>query len=810
MLDRPLVPTFICFTGGILAGRYFSFINDLLLIITLLILLLLFLLFLRQRKFKSFIIPICFLLAGMFLVSCRDISSELVRLAEGNKIILEGTVISPVKQNDQSERFELKAERLFLDEKIISVNEKVQVSVYNNPVVYTIGTRIRFPSLLKPFMNFKNPGAYDYELSMQIKGISCNASVSDGRYIVPMGRGEPDFLMEILERIRQPFRGILNRTLSEKNNALYSALLLGETEGIGDDLREYFNLTGLGHVLAVSGLHVGMIAWISFFICRQILSQSYKLAIRYNIKKITALVTCFPVIAYTALSGFQVSGQRAMIMALAYLFSIIIERESDIWSTLLFSAFIILAIDPLAIESISFQLTFLAVVGIVWLTPFIQKKFPDISGKLKKYPRLKSTYFYITGIISVSLAANIFLLPVTVYYFNRISFVSILANLLVIPLMGFIILPSGMFSLLVLFISADASRLIIFIGAYGLDIMMYIIEYLAHLPWACFWMVTPSVIEILLFYCLLFCIVYFRKGKIIKYSMIAVLLLSLLDVSYWVYDTGFNKNLRVFFLDVGQGNSALIQFPGRKRMIIDGGGFQGDTFDTGKSIIAPFLLKKKILHIDYVVLSHPHPDHMKGLKFITSVFDPVEFWYNGEDSEDEDYKELMHIVKTRNTKMLTPDDLVQERYVSGVKIEVFYPFSGIKRSQNINVNSHSINDQSIVVRLSYAGRSLMFPGDIEMRSEAILVNKYGNELKSDILLVPHHGSRYSSSKPFLETVSPEVCIISSRKGNTFGFPHAEVLERLSSTGARILRIDQGGAVEVKIDEGIFNAGYSLD
>ncbi|NLD39552.1 MAG: DNA internalization-related competence protein ComEC/Rec2 [Desulfatiglans sp.] len=810
MLDRPLVPTFICFTGGILTGCYIPFINDLLLIIFLLIILSLFLLFISPWKLKPSIIPICFLLAGLFLISYRDTSSELVRLAAGKKIILEGTVISPVKKNGQSERFELIVERLFLDENIISVNEKVQISVYNNPVAYTIGTRIRFPSQIKPFMNFKNPGAYDYELSMQIKGISCNASISDGRYIVPMGRGDPGFLMGILERIRQPFRDVLNSTLSEKNNALYRALLLGETEGIGDDLREYFNLTGLGHVLAVSGLHVGMIAWISFFICRQILSLSYRLTITHNIKKITAFATCFPVIAYTALSGFQVSGQRAMIMALTYLFSIIIERESDIWSTLLFAAFIILAIDPLAINSISFQLTFLAVVGIVWLTPLIQKVFPDISGKFINYPRLKSSYFYLTGIISVSIAANIFLLPVTVYYFNRISFVSIFANLLIIPLMGFVILPLGMFSLIILFVSADASRSILFIGAYGLDIMMCIIEYLAHLPWACFRMFIPSMFEILLFYCLLFCIVYFRKGKMIKFSMTAVLLLFLMDFSYWIYETGLNKNLRVFFLDVGQGNSALIQFPGKKRMLIDGGGFQGDTFDTGRSIIAPFLLRKKLLHIDYIVLSHPHPDHMKGLKFIASVFDPAEFWHNGKDSEDHDYQDLIDIIKTKNIKVLTPDDLAKTRHVSGVKIEVFYPFSGEKRSQNLHVSSHTINDQSIVVRISYAGRSVMFPGDIEMKSEAILVNKYGNKLKSDALLVPHHGSRSSSSKPFLETVSPKVCIISSRQGNRFGFPHAEVLERFRRAGVRILRIDQGGAVEVKIGEGIFNSGYSLD
>jgi competence protein ComEC len=809
MPERPLVPAFICFAGGILAGRFIPY-NNLLYLFILIIVLLLLLLFLTNRRPRSFLIPLLFLMAGLFLTTSRDINTDHIQMAENKKVILEGTVISPAKNNDQSVRFELKAEKLFLDEKIFSFNEKVAVTVYNNPMVYTIGTRIRFPANIKPFENFKNPGAYDYELSMQIKELSCNASVSDGRYIVPMGRGDPGLLTELLEQIRQPFRDILNSKLSERNNALFSALLLGETEGIDYKLREYFNLTGLGHVLAVSGLHVGMIAWISFFLLRQILSLNYRLFIKHDIKKITALVTCVPVIAYTALSGFQVSGQRAMIMALTYLFSIIMDRESDIWSTLVFSAFIILAIDPLALESISFQLTFLAVAGIIWLTPRIQKIFPDISPYFQNRRFLKTCYFYITGIIGMSLAANIFLLPITVYYFNRISFVSIMANLLVIPLLGFLILPAGMFALIALSISQVVAGIILQIGSYGLDMMMCIIEYLAGLPWVCCWMVTPDIIEILLFYFLMFCIVNLRKLRWMKYSTIAVSMLFLLDISYWVYEAHANRNLRITFLDVGQGNSALIQFPGKKRMLIDGGGFQGGTFDTGKGVVAPFLFRKKLLHIDYLVLTHPHPDHLKGLKFIASEFDPDEFWYNGEDAENEDFKGLMEVVRSKNIRIITPQDMANGMSVSGVKIEVFHPFSDENNSINRHLSSHAINDKSLVLRLNYQKRSVMFPGDIETDAETLLVKKFGKSLKSDILLVAHHGSKYSSSKLLIETVNPEICIISSGQGNSFGFPHAEVLNRIKSTGAKIFRIDQGGAVEVKIGEGLFYAGYCVD
>jgi competence protein ComEC len=270
------------------------------------------------------------------------------------------------------------------------------------------------------------------------------------------------------------------------------------------------------------------------------------------------------------------------------------------------------------------------------------------------------------------------------------------------------------------------------------------------------------------------------------------------------------RNLRITFLDVGQGNAALIQFPGKKRMLIDGGGFLGGTFDTGKGVVAPFLFRKKLLHIDYLVLTHPHPDHLKGLNFIASEFDPSEFWYNGNKEDSEEFKDLMEIVRSKNIKIVTPDDLKQGRDISGVKIEIFYPLSDKNNPQNHYFKSRAVNDQSLVLKFRYMGRSVMFPGDIEMKAEALLVNKYGKKIKSDVLLVPHHGSKYSSSTTFLETVKPELCIISSREGNSFGFPHAESLARLKHTNAKILRIDQGGAVEVTIGEELFYAGYYPD
>ena len=181
----------------------------------------------------------------------------------------------------------------------------------------------------------------------------------------------------MVKKIRKPVRQQSETRLSQENTALFKALILGEKDMIDTDLRDLFNHTGLGHILAVSGLHIGLIAYISFFLIEKMLSVSYRLTLSINIRKVAAIITCLPVVAYTFLAGFQVSSQRAMIMALLFLFSIILDRGKEVWSTLALAAIIILAIDPNSIFGISFQLSFIAVTGIIWLTPVIYRQFPE-------------------------------------------------------------------------------------------------------------------------------------------------------------------------------------------------------------------------------------------------------------------------------------------------------------------------------------------------------------------------------------------------------------------------------------------------
>jgi competence protein ComEC len=284
------------------------------------------------------------------------------------------------------------------------------------------------------------------------------------------------------------------------------------------------------------------------------------------------------------------------------------------------------------------------------------------------------------------------------------------------------------------------------------------------------------------------------RGKIIVVTLAVGLLLVLaLDAGYWVRRTQFHPGLTVTFLDVGQGNAALVQFPGRERMLIDGGGSTRGDYDVGRMVVAPSLLSMKIRRIDYLVLSHPDSDHMDGLLFIASHFKPREFWYNGERAESETFKALLEAVRGRGTIERLPSDLKEGKEIAGVRIDLLHPEDegGLLGSSGRPLEW---NDRSLVLRVSYGRNSFLFPGDLEREGEETVISRKRCQLRSDVLLASHHGSRRSNTQPFLEEVKPRFCVVSSRSSEPPRFPHPETLERMEKIGCRVLRIDRLGAI----------------
>ena len=796
MPSRPLVPLLFAFTAGLLASFFTLPVDSAFGIVpAALFVVLLILCLVVPDGAKYSLCLFLFFFAGSLLELSNRHSSELVALAElQERVTIEGTVLEPAVFREETTSAVVRVDRLHGLESEKAVGEKIRITIYKPDTALAPGDRILFPARLRAFNNFNNPGRYDYVLAMKIRGLSCAASVTDGRRIVPLGKGDLGFPFELIERARKPVREFFAERLSPRNQALFQALILGEQEGVRRDLRELFTITGLGHVLSVSGLHVALVAWFSFALIKRALSLSYQLALRIDLRKTSALFTSIPVVAYTCLAGFQVPSQRSMMTVLVFLFSMILGREKDVWSTLALAALVVLAADPHSIFAISFQLSFLAVVGILWLAPGIFSVISFQSSDIRKGV-LYRFYVYFCGLSSVTISAMLFLLPVTSYYFHRVSLVSLLANMTALPVMGVCILPIGLLAAACLPLSQALANSILAVASWGLDRMMDYVEYWSRFSWTEVQVFRPNFMEILLFYGFLFCLLSLKHLRWARLGFVFVLLILAGDVSYWIYRTHFNPSLKITYLDVGQGNAALIQFPGSERMLIDGGGFPGSDFDIGEMVVAPFLLRSKILRIDTLVMTHPDADHLSGLLYIADHFGPKEFWYNGEKVESPEFQELMGLLAAKGIRRKTPADFKEGRGIAGATFEILHPGEGVM--------SRKSNDNSLVLRMSCGGTSFLFTGDLESAGERMLVSRRGAQLKTDVLLVPHHGSNSSSSKAFLEAVSPQLCVISSGKGNPFGFPSEDVLGRLRGQGCRILRVDEVGAIEVSAEQGGF-------
>ncbi|MCP4577363.1 MAG: DNA internalization-related competence protein ComEC/Rec2 [Deltaproteobacteria bacterium] len=801
LFNRPLVPCLVSFAGGILAAHAVfpvdhTFVIPVLLTLSLCLLLTLF----CPGTARAYLLLAVFFLIGTLLTPEKLLPSRLRPLAvDQKKAIIEGVVLEPpIQPRSGMTRAKVLAQSLISGSNVFPLNENIIVTVYRNAIPLRPGETIRFPARLKTFKSFQNPGHYNYEKSMTFAGFTCAAAVSDGRYIVPMGPGELPLFQGFIEKCQAPVRTFITKSLDHRNAVLFRALILGERQGIDPGLRETFNRSGLGHLLAVSGLHIGLVAWAAFFIFKWALSRSYRLILTIDIRKWSAFFTCFPVIAYTLLAGCRVSSQRAMIMILAYLLSLMLGKEKEVWSTLALAGLVILFMDPGSIFTPSFQLSFLAVTGILWLTPPILGKVGYEKHTLFENKPFAGSFFkYFMGLAAVSVAAVYFLLPITTFYFHRIPLVSVPANLMTIPILGLWVLPAGLLSVFTLPFSSQLAAFFLHTGAWGLNIMMDMIGFCASLCWASIWSFTPNFFEIGLFYAFTFFAFFAWRRKWARLGLVAIVFLIIIDVAYWVHRVQYNRDLEVVFLDVGKGNAALVSFPGGKKMMIDGGGFSSNHFDVGKMVIAPFLWHRKIGTIEYIVLSHPQADHMNGLRFIAEAFHPKEFWHNGDRVETPSYKDLMRTLETNDILIKRPAQLQEKISINGAKIEVLFPEPGGKTGA-LSSEGKDLNNRSLVLRISYAGTSILFPGDLEEMGENSLLAVAGAKVKSDILLSPHHGSRTSSSKAFLKAVAPRWCVISSGEDRFGRFPHPSVLKRLAQMECQSICISDSGAITVKV------------
>jgi competence protein ComEC len=584
-------------------------------------------------------------------------------------------------------------------------------------------------------------------------------------------------------------------------------MTLGEQSEVPRSIQDRFNRTGTSHIIAISGFNVGIIALISFFLIRTMLKSSEYLLLRFNLQKLSALSAFAPVVFYAFVAGLGMSTVRALLMTLALLLTILMGRGRDLFNTLALAAFAILALSPAALFDISFQLSFTAVAAILLIMPGITERLTEWKSRAEGRPaRLgRRIAADLALFVAVSAAATLGTLPFIVYYFNRVANITLLANLLLVPILGFVVLPLSMVLILVAPLSEPLSAFLIDVTAWLTRLCLDLNDWLAALPGASSIITTPTVAELAAYYVLLITaalltglpgraasgIPLFRTRR----NALAVMTLALIFLAgdaAWLHRKLENRDaLRVTFLDVGHASCALVEFPGGKRMLVDGGGFYDDRFDVGRYVVAPFLWHERIGTIDTVVLTHPHPDHAGGLPYILENFDVREVWTNGDETATPWGAALAQKARQRG---IVPRHLTSKSApfeIGGVRIRVLNPGTG--PSADTALGDREINERSLVLQIRWGETAFLLPADIGAPTESTLASLH-KDLQSDVLLAPHHGSPYSGSQPFLQAVRPGTIVISTGRGF-----RDDVLERYRRTGAAVWRTDVHGAVRVATD-----------
>lgn len=787
MPERPLfIPLASIVAGLSIAGLYSFFVPERLLFTLLLVSFVT--VFVRKRLPFLIALSLLFFCWGNLSVKplIRPVleSNHIVNFVGDKPVTIEGVIDSRPEATERGSRLYLRVERLFAGEGYALATGKVLLHVGEGRVPFLTGDRIRFAARLYKPRNYGLPGEFDYARFLAFKGVFATAFVKGADDVILIRAGVDNRLQRGIDRLAAGVGRFIGNAVPGVEGAVLRALLIGERGYVPRELEDAYARTGVNHILSISGFHVGIIALFVFQLLLAVGRSSEFLALRFNLRKSILVVTLPVIVCYLFLSGTAPATARSVIMIAVYVLALILEREVEPLNSLILAAMLILALSPAALFDVSFQLSFLALWGILVLTPLFMTPFSAL-----KNPMLRKILLFFTA----SLAAIVATLFPVAYFFHRVSFTGLVSNIVVVPLMGYCAVVLGFSALPLIPIAPSLARLLLVAAAFPVKISDAFIQFLARVPPLPLFNPTP--LDLLLFY-LALVVVSFVPGKRMRLALCGTLL-AVFAVNLLLSSGRESGGLKMTFFSVGQGESILITFPDGKRMLVDGGGSAREgASDVGERLLAPALWSMGVRRIDYMVLTHAHPDHLQGLLYVADNFKVGEFWESGVSVESEDYRTLRRTLTAKGVTLRYVDAAAPAAAIGGARIEFLSPGFPTHAARGGHADA---NDDSLSFRLVYRRGSVLFTGDMGAEAEQCLIRS-PQGLKADVLKVAHHGSRYSTAQPFLDAVSPEIAVISAGFGNSFHLPAEETLSKLRNKGVRICRTDLDGTVQLAYDE----------
>jgi competence protein ComEC len=744
-------------------------------------------------------------------VAPRFPDDHVIHLIDNRHYLITGIIDERPVNRRHTVRFILLMKSIMKDGSPLSVCGRIRVTVSGDPAGLRKGDEIIFYSKIRAIRNFNNPDGFDYQRAMAFKKIWGRAYTQSNKISV-RSKEKAARRGSVMDRYRAEISDLIDRSIAtgkpgEDNvKAVLNALLVGDKTHISTPLRDAFNRAGVSHLLAISGLHMGIVAFTAFLIVRWIVSFIKPLLWLGWSKKTAAVLSFIPILAYGILAGMSPSTQRAVIMVGVFLLAFLFDRDQDLVNTIAVAAMIILILHPPSLFSISFQLSFAAVLSIVHGLSHVRRKDGQDRNPISKL------YEKLVIMAMVTFFATIGTAPLVMHYFNQVSLIGLLVNLIVVPVIGFTVVPVGLTSVLLYMFSSEAALWCMKISAAILEKSIQLIRFFSELSFAAVKTVTPSIFEICLAYLMLWGLLNWvaikvrtaeedigKRQKRLRTAALVFVIAAIAfsaDVFYWAYARYWHKDLRVTVLDVGQGNAALLELPGGHNLLVDGGGFSDNAiFDTGEMIVAPFLWRKKIKTIDTILLSHANSDHLNGLIYIAEHFNVKTAITNHEYAGTKGFGRFMSVLEKKGVAHPRFQELERNVTINNVNLQILHPENDFIQ-RNKHEGWRNLNNNSIVVKVVFGNHTFLFPGDIMAMAEKALVESNGGMLKSDVLLVPHHGSDTSSTPLFLSHVDPKTAIISAGWHNRFGFPDNGVLQRYESMDCRVYRTDVHGAVRI--------------
>jgi competence protein ComEC len=698
--------------------------------------------------------------------------------------VIEGVIVNRPQSMEHGWRIILQAEQLINNNEPLAVKGRVSLSVKAGGFDLLTGDRVRFASRIRKPRNYGLPGEFDVEKYMAFRNIFATAFVKNSDEVLYIGDSGKFPMQRCIDLVAKHLGEFIRINIPSSEGAVLRALLLGDMGAVPKVLKDAYTRSGVNHILSISGFHVGIIAVFVFQIIILAAKGSEFLMLHLNMRRLSLVLTLPVLIFYLFLSGAAPATARSVIMIAVYILAMVVEREVDPIDSLMLAAVIILASSPPSLFDLSFQLSFVAIWGILVLTPMMVAPFGKLHGNITR--RLLLFFF-------ASVAATAATIIPVAYFFHRTTATGLICNFFIVPLLGYGAVVIGFSALPIVFLSPCIAKLLLLAAAFLVHISNSIIMLMAKLP--ILPVFNPTPLELGISYLILVAVTFIKGRKI---RLICCSALALTFAGSILMKVSPDKGKLAFtFFSVGQGESILVHLPDGKKMLIDGGGSPSETsWDIGEKLLAPALWKMGIDSIDYIVLTHPHPDHIRGLNYVAANFSVGEFWEGGSYPEIKEYLELMEIIMRRKIQVRRINSASPPIEVGGVRVEPLAPFADAIQAGGSDYRE--TNDESMVFRLKWGNFSALFTGDIGDEIEGRLLEN-PEILRCTLLKLPHHGSRHSSSKAFLRAASPKFAIVSAGYCNSFHLPSQETLDRLNTLGIRLYRTDLDGTIHSVIE-----------